>query len=124
MIVSEIGRYVVMVSSILSEDVTVTKCPSITDRISFQKNNVLPFISDNYSFTRTRYTFDSLLVSFDNSNPPSIWYNLSNNNDGSLFELPRVKECIFDSVLSKCGIIRHKVVKGNNNISILKDNWR
>ena len=31
---------------------------------------------------------------------------------------------MFDSVLSKCGIICHTTVKGNNKIPILKDNWR
>ena len=49
---------------------------------------------------------------------------MSNNNVSTLCQLLRAEECIFDSVLSKCGIIRHTFVKRNNTVSILKDNWR
>ena len=75
-------------------------------------------------YTCTRNTFAPFLVSIENSDNLSFSYNLSNNNASNLCQLLRAEECIFDSVLSKCGIIRHTVVKGNNTVSILKDNWR
>ena len=41
---------------------------------------------------------------------PSYWCNLSSNNEGSLCQLLLLKECIFHSILVKCGLIRRIVV--------------
>ena len=68
--------------------------------------------------------FVSFLVSFNTFNPPCFWNNLYDNNARSVCVLLRVEECIFDSILSKCCLIRHTIVKGNNTIPLLKDNWR
>ena len=113
-----------MTSSTLSKDITVTKFPLIADRIPFKSNFSLPVNCYNYSIARTRNKFDSFLISFKNFNPPCFWCKLSNNNAGSLCELFRVEECIFDSILKICGTIRHLVVNGEIDMSILKDNWR
>ena len=55
--------------------------------------------------------------------PPSYWYNLTNNDDGSLCKLLLFKERIFKFILIKCGIIRQKVVRGNITTIILNDQW-
>ena len=65
---------------------------------------------------------------------PSFWYNLSSNNEVSLCQLLLLEECIFHSVLVKCGLIRdilvqNKIVRRNiyfirignkNNTSFVK----
>ena len=42
--------------------------------------------------------------------PPSYWYNLSSNNDGSLCKLLLLEECMFLYMLIKYGLIRRNVV--------------
>ena len=54
---------------------------------------------------------------------PYFWYNLSSNNEGSLFQLLLLGECIFHSVLVKCGLIRRKVVSGEMATIIRNDAW-
>ena len=61
---------------------------------------------------------------FKNSDPPACWYNIFKTYTDSTCELLRVEKCIIESILSMNGLIYHKVVKGNNIMSILKDNWR
>ena len=55
--------------------------------------------------------------------PPSYWYNLSSNNDGSLCKLLLLEECISLSILIKCGLIRRKVVRGEMTTIICNDQW-
>ena len=52
---------------------------------------------------------------------PYFWYNLSSNNEGSLCQLLLLEECIFHSVLVKCGLIRRKVVSGEMATIIRND---
>ena len=82
-------------SSLLSEDVTVEKYSTINNSISLKSNKSLPVAYGNYTLTRTRYTFASCLVSFQQSDLPSYWYSICNKNTGSICELLRVKECIY-----------------------------
>ena len=56
-------------------------------------------------------------------NTPSFWYNLSSNNEGSLCQLLLLEECIFHSILVKCGLIRRKVVFGEMATIIRNDAW-
>ena len=64
------------------------------------------------------------LISIQQSDPPTYWYNMSNNNAGSVCELIRVKECIVSSILKICGLIRYQLLRGNMTIYILKDKWK
>ena len=110
-----------MMSSLLSEDVTVENWSTINDSISFKSNNSLPVTCDNYTLPWTRYAFASLLVSFQHSDPPTYWYKMSNDYYGSLCELLRVKECMFYSVLKICGLIRYQLYRRNIIMYTLKD---
>ena len=78
-----IGRHSVIIQSLYSKDARVTECRPIT-RTSLQDTiNSLPIVGDKYSTTRTRNAFASLIMSIEAFYPPSYWYNLSSNNDGS-----------------------------------------
>ena len=55
--------------------------------------------------------------------PPSYWYNLLSNIDGSLCQLLLLKECIFLSILIKYGLIRRTVVCGEMTTIIRNDQW-
>ena len=54
---------------------------------------------------------------------PSFWYNLLSNNEGSLCQLLLLEECIFHSVLVKCGLIRRIVVYGEIVTIARNDAW-
>ena len=113
-----------MTSSLLSEDVSVEKGSMINDSILFTSNSSLSTTCDNHTLTRTRNVFASFLVSVQQSNPSYYWYNIYNNNYGSLFELLRVEECILSSSLKICGLIRYQLLRGNMTIYIVKDKWK
>ena len=51
-------------------------------------------------------------MSIEAFDPPSYWYNLSSNNDGSLCKLLLLKECIFLSMLIKYRLIRRTFACG------------
>ena len=113
-----------MMSSLLSDDVSVEKGSMINDSILFTSNSSLPTTCDNHTLTRTRNMFTSFLVSVQQSNPSSYWYNISNNYYGSLFELLRVEECILSSSLKICSLIQYQLIRGNMTIYIVKDKWK
>ena len=47
--------------------------------------------------------------------PPSHWYSLCN--------VLLLEECLFKSIMIKCGLIRRKVVCGEMTTIILNDQW-
>ena len=99
----------------------MTKCRPIT-RTSLHDNiNSLPIVGDRYSTTITRNAFASLIMSIEAFDPPSYWYNLSSNNDGSLCKLLLLEDCISLSILIKCRLIRQKVVRGDKSTTMLND---
>ena len=107
--------------SLLSIDARVRKCPTIT-RTNLQCSiNSLAIVGDRYNSTRTRDTFDSLIISIQVYDSPSYWYNLSSNNEGGVCQLLLLEECIFHSILVKCGLIRLKVVSGEMATIIRND---
>ena len=112
-----------MMSSLLSEDVTVEKGSTINDIISFTSNSSLHATCNNFTLTRTRNVFASYLVSVQQSNPPPYWYNITNNNTGC-FELLCVEGCILSSILNFFGLIRYQLLRGNRTMYILKDKWK
>ena len=62
-------------------------------------------------------------MSIQTYDSPSFWYNLSSNNEGSLCQLLLLEQCIFHSILVKCGLIRRKVVSGEMATIIRNDAW-
>ena len=90
-ILSVTGGHFVMNSSLLSKDVTVTKCPPFIRTNLFQRNISLPTVDDKYSFTRARNALESLITSIESLNPPSYWYSIYGNDIGSLCELLDLK---------------------------------
>ena len=118
-----IGRHSVIMQSLYSKDARVTKCRPIIRTSLQDNNNSLHIVGDRYSTTRTRNAFSSLIMSIEDFDPPSYWYNLSNNNDGSLCKLLLLEECIFLSILIKCGLICRKVVRGEMTTIIRNDQW-
>ena len=83
-----------MNSSFSSKDDTVTKCRRFVRTKLRQSNIPLPIVDDKYSFTRTRNALVSLITSIESLEPPSYWYNISDNGIGSLCELFRLEECV------------------------------
>ena len=81
-----------MMSSLLSEDISVEKGSTINNSSLLTRNSLQPTICDNYTLTRSRNMFVSFLVSVQQSNLQPYWYYMSNNNACSLRELLRVKE--------------------------------
>ena len=71
-----------------------------------------------------RNVFASLIMSIRAFDPPSYWYNSSINNDEGLCKLLLLEECIFISILLKCGIIRRKVISGHMRMKILNNKWK
>ena len=69
-------------------------------------------MDDKYSFTRARNVLVVLITLIESLEPPSYWYNISDNGIGSLCELFRLEECVFLSIMRTCGLIRQK----NENI--------
>lgn len=53
----------------------------------------------------------------------SYWYNLSSDNEGSLCQILLFEECIFHSVLVKCGLMRRNVLSGVMTTIIRNDVW-
>ena len=86
----------------------------ITHTNLLENSRSLPIVGGNYSFTRTRNDFASLIMSIESVYPHSYWYTLSDNGIGSLCELLRVEECIFTSILKTFGHIHWNMV--NNNL--------
>ena len=87
-----------MMSSLLSEDVSVEKGSTINNSSLLTSNSLQPTICDNYTLTRSRNMFVSFLVSVQQSNLQPYWYYMSNNNACRLRELLRVEErnnCVF-----------------------------
>ena len=107
--------------SLLSTDARVKKCPTTTSTNLQGSTNSLAIAGDRYNGTRTRNPFASLIMSIQAYDSPSFWYNLSSNNEGCLCQLLLLKECIFHSVLVKCGLIRRKVVSGEIATIICND---
>ena len=61
---------------------------------------------------RTCNAFVTLLTSIESLEPPSFWYNSSDNGKCTLFELLRLEDYVFLSILKKCGLIRQKKLNG------------
>ena len=98
--------------SLLSIDTRARKYPTTT-RTNLQGSiSSLAIVGDRYNSTRTRGTFDSLIISIQAYDSPYFWYNLSSNNGNNLCQLLLLEECIFHSILVKCGLIRRKVISG------------
>ena len=81
-----------MNSSLSSKDDTVTKCRRFV-RTKLRQSNIP--LNDKYSFTRARNALVSLITSIESLEPPSHWYNISDNGIDSLCELFRLEECVF-----------------------------
>ena len=81
--------------SLFSKDTRVTKCQTHIHQNLQDNTNSLPIVGDRYSSTRTRDAFASLIIPIQDFDPPSYWYNLSSNKDGSLCQLLLLEECIF-----------------------------
>ena len=110
-----------MMNSLLSEDITIEKGSTSNNSISCNSSSSLPVICDNYTLPTTRDTFESFLVSVQQSDPPSHWYHISHNNASSLCKLLSVEECISSSIIKTCGLIRFQLLRGNMTMNILKD---
>ena len=122
-ILSGIGKYVHMMRSVYSLDNYVTKRRPVA-RTPFKKSNRLrSIVRDNYSLTRTRSDFASLIMSIENLNPPLFWCNLSNSSKDSMYELLRVEECVLISMLKIRDLIRQQVVKEKMTITLRKHQW-
>ena len=98
--------------SLSSKDDTMTKSRRFVRTKLRQRNIPLPTVDDKYSFTRARNALVSLSTSIDSLEPPSHWYNISDNGMGSLCELFRLEECVFLSIMRTCGLIRQKMING------------
>ena len=109
--------------SLLSADTRVSKCPTTTRTNLQGSTNSLAIVGDRNNSTRTRDAFASLIISIQSYNSPSFWYNLSSNNEGSLCQLLLLEQCIFHSILVKCGLIRRKVLAGEMATIIRNDAW-
>ena len=72
----------------------------------------------------TRNVFASLIMSIQAFDPQSYWYNLSSYNDGNVCKLLLLDECIFISILLKCGLLRQQVVSGDMTTIIVYDKWK
>ena len=84
-----------MSSSLSSVDITVTKSPTGIRANLFKRNSSLSTVGDKYSLTRARNALASLIMSIQNLEPPSYWYNISHTSIGSLCELFRREYCVF-----------------------------
>ena len=80
---------------LFSKDARVTKFPTVTHTSLQEINNSLPIVGDRYTTTRTRDAVASLIMTIQAFDPPSYWYNLSSNNNGSLCQLLLLEESIF-----------------------------
>ena len=110
-----------MSRSLSSKDSTVKKGSIGIRTHLFKINSSLSTVSDKYSFTRARNTLDSLITSIRSLEPPSYWYNISDNDKGSSCELFRLEDCVFLSIMKTCGLIQQKKVNGKISTSISRD---
>ena len=116
-VLSVTGGNFVMNSSLLTKDVTVTKCPPFTRTNLFQTNISLPTVDDKCSFTSARNALVSLITTTESLEPPSYGYSISDNGIGSLCVLFRLEECVFLSIMRTCGLIRQKIINGKTSMS-------
>ena len=107
--------------SLYSKDDRVAKCRVITPTSLHENNNSLITVGNMYSSTRTRNAFASLIISIQAFDHPSYWYNLSSYNDGNLCKLFLPDECIFISILLKCGLVRQQVFSGDMTTTLVYD---
>ena len=112
-----------MNSSLSSKYDTVTKYRRFVRTKLRQSNIPLPIVDDKYSFTRARNALVSLITSIESLEPPSHWYNISDNSIGSLCELFRLEECVFLSIMRTCGLIRQKMTSGKSSYIIEHLKW-
>ena len=80
-----------MSSSLSSKDDTVTKCRRFVRTKLRQSKVTLPIVDDKYYFTRARNALVALITSIESLEPPSYWYNISDNGIGNLCELFRLE---------------------------------
>ena len=80
-------------------------------------------MDDKYSFTRARNALLVLITSIESLEPPSYWYNITENSIGSLCELFRLEECVFLSIMRTCGLIRQKMTNGKSSYIIEQIKW-
>ena len=80
-------------------------------------------MDDKYSFTRARNAVVSLITLIESLEPPSHWYNISDNGIGSLCEFFRLEECVFLSIMRTCGLIRQKMTSGKSSYIIEHLKW-
>ena len=80
-------------------------------------------MDDKYSLTRARNALVTLITSIESLEPPSYWYNITENSIGSLCELFRLEECVFLSIMRTCGLIRQKMTNGKSSYIIEHLKW-
>ena len=85
-----------MTSSLSSKDNTVSNGPANLSSNLLKGNISLSTVGDNYSFTRARNALALLISSIDSLESPSYWYNMSNNDIGSVCELFLLQDCVFN----------------------------
>ena len=112
-----------MNSSLSSKEIILMKCSPIIRTHLFKRNFSLPTVDDKYSFTRVRNELALLIMPIESLEPLSYWYNISDNDKGSLCELFRLEDCVILSIMNTCGLIRQKEVNGEISISIENDKW-
>ena len=112
-----------MNSSLSSQDDTVKKSPYFVRTKLRQSNIPLPIVYDKYSFTRARNALVERTTSIESLEPPSHWYNISENGIGSLCELFRLEECVFLSIMRTYGLIRQNMTNGKSSYIIEHLKW-
>ena len=118
-----IDRHFILSNSLLPKDISVTRYRPIVCTNLFKYNISLSIVDDAYSFTRVSNTLSSLITSIETLKLSSCWYNLSDNVKVSLYELLRLEEYVFLSILKTCGAIRQKKVNGKMIVLIVKEQW-
>ena len=83
-----IGPNFVKSCSLLPKDVIMTRCQPIVRTNLFKSNSSLPVVDGCDALA-------SLITSITILEPPSFWYNLSDNGAGSFCELLRLESCVF-----------------------------
>ena len=112
-----------MNSSLSSKHDTVKKSPYFVRTKLRQSNIPLPIVDNKCCFTRARNALVSPIPSIESLEPPSHWYNISENGIGSLCELFRLEECVFLSIMRICGLIRQKWTSGKSSYIIEQVKW-
>ena len=85
-----------MTSSLSSNDNTVNNGPANLSSNFLKRNMSLSTVGDKYSFTRARNALTLLITSIESLEPTSYWYNVYDKGKGSLCELFRLEECVFN----------------------------